>query len=246
LKAKEIMDSLLEEIRRKTQHQPPQEILRTALEFFGSRIALATSFGAEDQVLTDMLCRLQQTPAVFTLDTGRLPQETYEVWEETEKRYGIRIEGLFPDFRQVEAMTAEHGINLFYQSVELRRLCCRIRKIEPLKRKLSCLDAWICGLRREQSQTRSSVESVQRDEQFGLMKISPLAEWSGEQVWEHIRTHRVPYNKLHDRGYPSIGCACCTRAVSAGQDPRSGRWWWENPEQKECGLHWNQVCLNRR
>ncbi len=246
MKAEKNMDSVLEEIRRKTQRQSPQEILRTSLEQFGSRIALATSFGAEDQVLTDMLCRLQKLPAVFTLDTGRLPQETYEVWEETETHYGIRIEGLFPDFQQVEAMTAEHGINLFYRSVELRTLCCRIRKIEPLKRKLSSLDAWICGLRRGQSQTRSAVDIVQQDEQFGLVKICPLADWTCEQVWDYIRTNRVPYNKLHDRGYPSIGCACCTRAVSPGQDERSGRWWWEKPEQKECGLHWNQrSCLRR-
>ena len=187
--------------------------------------------------MTDMLAKACASPRIFTLDTGRLPQETYEVIEETRNRYGTNVEILFPDRRQVEQMVAQHGPNLFYQSVENRKLCCRIRKVDPLRRALRELDAWICGLRAEQSPTRSDLARIEWDEVFGLIKVNPLADWTTAQVWQYINDNDVPYNRLHDQGYPSIGCAPCTRPVTPGADIRTGRWWWEQPEHKECGLH---------
>ena len=215
-----------------------REVLSWAVGYFGgSRVAFASSLGAEDQVLTHMSSQVSPRIPVFTLDTGRLPQETYDVIEETARKYGLRYELFFPQTAAVEEMEREAGPNLFYRSVEDRKRCCRVRKIEPLKRRLSQLDAWICGLRRSQSSTRAAVEKIEWDEANGLVKINPLADWSEQQTWEYIRTHDIPYNKLHDRGYPSIGCAPCTRAVKPGEDIRAGRWWWESSSRKECGLH---------
>lgn len=231
------MQTLVEQIKNETAGKGPRELLEAVLDRFGDRVALASSFSPEDQVLTDLLCRVTLRPHVFTLDTGRLPEETYRLIERTRDRYRLRIQVLFPDAQDVEQMVEAHGINLFRDSIENRKLCCRVRKILPLKRKLAGLDAWICGLRKEQSVTRRDVATVQWDEQFGLIKISPLADWSTEQVWDYIRQNRVPVHELHERGYPSIGCQPCTRAVGAGEDLRSGRWWWEQPEHKECGLH---------
>jgi len=216
-----------------------RQLLAHVLERFGDKVALSSSLGAEDQVLTDMLCQVCDQPRIFTLDTGRLPEETYEVVERTRRKYGIQIEILFPDQQQVEEMVNAYGPNLFYESIEARKRCCRIRKIEPLKRMLSQLDAWICGLRSEQSLTRTGLQRIEWDDTFDLVKVSPLADWTTAQVWDYIKEHDVPYNKLHDQGYPSIGCAPCTRAIAEGDDIRSGRWWWEQPEHKECGLHWN-------
>ena len=204
---------------------------------FAGRIALASSFGAEDQVVTDLLRKVAPEVPIFTLDTGRLPQETYDVIEATREKYGVAIEMLCPDAAALEKLVRLHGPNLFRQSVELRRECCRVRKVEPLRRRLAPLDAWICGLRREQAATRTEVQRIEWDEGNGLVKINPLADWSTDQVWDYIRAHDVPYNRLHDAGYPSIGCAPCTRAVAPGEDIRAGRWWWEAPEHKECGLH---------
>lgn len=217
----------------------PDEVLGLALQAFGPRkMALATSFGAEDQVLTDMISRMvDEKPGIFTLDTRRLPQETLDTMAATRARYGVEIEVLFPDPAAVEAMSAAHGPDLFYKSVELRKLCCGVRKVEPLRRKLGTLKAWICGLRRDQAVTRAAVSKVEWDEANGLVKINPLADWSEAEVWAYIRERQVPYNQLHDQGYPSIGCAPCTRAVKPGEDARAGRWWWESPEHKECGLH---------
>jgi len=181
--------------------------------------------------------RLTERPRVFTLDTGRLPQETYDVIEATYKRYGLRIEMISPVAADVELLVNECGPNCFRKSVELRKRCCRVRKILPLRRALSGLSAWITGLRREQAPTRTALAAEQWDEANDLWKISPLADWSSEHIWRYIRANDVPYNALHDRGYPSIGCAPCTRAVADGEDIRSGRWWWESPELKECGLH---------
>ena len=214
-----------------------EQLLEYVLAEFGEKIALASSFGAEDQVLTDMLCKISDKPNVFTLDTGRLHEQTYAVAEETRKKYGIKIQFMFPDYRQVEKMENEFGPNLFYESIEKRKLCCKIRKIEPLKRKLSTLDAWICGLRAEQSVTRAQLKKVEWDNAFGLLKVCPLADWSQDRLWDYIRKHDVPYNKLHDAGFPSIGCEPCTRAVGPGEDIRTGRWWWEEQQHKECGLH---------
>lgn len=213
--------------------------LRLVVDLFGRQVVAATSFSAEDQVLTHMLHTLGNPIDLFTIDTGRLPQETFEVMEQTKLRYGMNIQIYFPDYRSVEAMVAEDGPNPFYKSVELRKQCCRMRKVEPLRRALSGKAAWVCGLRRSQSVTRQELMVIQEDEQFGLFKICPLADWTQEQVWEFIASHNIPYNSLHDDGYPSIGCQPCTRAVEPGQDIRAGRWWWEEPEHKECGLHWN-------
>lgn len=231
------IEHIVKELAEQYQQATPEELITGVLDRFGENVALATSFGAEDQVLTDMLCKLSTTPKLFTLDTGRLPQETYDVMQKTRERYGINIEVLFPQAQQVQAMVNEHGPNLFYRSVELRKECCYIRKIEPLKRKLADLKAWICGLRTNQSATRSALQPVEADATFHLIKVSPLANWTTDQVWDYIKAHEVPYNILHDQGYPSIGCAPCTRAITEGQDIRAGRWWWEMPEQKECGLH---------
>ncbi|OLC15496.1 MAG: phosphoadenosine phosphosulfate reductase [Candidatus Rokubacteria bacterium 13_1_40CM_69_27] len=215
-----------------------EALLAWALGEFHPRIALAASFGAEDVVLIDMLVKLDPRARVFTLDTGRLPAETYSLMETIRARYGLAIEVYFPQADAVEAMVREHGVNLFYTSIDSRKLCCGVRKVEPLSRALRGLDAWITGLRREQAVTRAQVRKVGVDaEHGGLIKLNPLADWTEDQVWAYIRAHTVPYNTLHDRGYPSIGCAPCTRAVAPGEDPRAGRWWWESADTKECGLH---------
>lgn len=199
--------------------------------------ALAASFGAEDMVLIDMIARLRQPISVFTLDTGRLPSETYALIDRTRDRYRIAIDVYCPETSATEGYAREHGVNAFYRSVALRERCCAIRKLEPLKRALAGKRAWITGLRREQSTTRHDVEMEELDAVHGLAKFNPLADWSEADVWDYIRQHDVPYNSLHDRGFRSIGCAPCTRAVAPGEDVRAGRWWWEAPAGKECGLH---------
>ena len=231
------LKKLKEQLANETANYSGEELLKRLVEQFGDKIALATSFGAEDQVLTDMLCKVTREPVIFTLDTGRLHEKTYEVMEATRKKYGAEIEILFPEHKKVEKMVNEYGPNLFYESIEARKLCCRVRKIEPLKRKLSELQAWICGLRSEQSVTRTELKKIEWDEAFGLIKVCPLVDWPTERVWDYIRKHDIPYNKLHDEGFPSIGCEPCTRAVKSDEDIRTGRWWWEEPEHKECGLH---------
>ena len=230
---------LLEELRQKLADYSAEQLLSYFLDSFQGRIVLSSSMAAEDQVLTDMVYKTHPQTQIITLDTGRLPQETYDVIEATQKHYNIRIKVLFPDYKQVEKMIDEHGPNLFFKSVQNRKLCCHIRKIEPLKRALENIDIWICGLRKEQSVTRTEIEPIAWDEQFGLIKLSPLLDWTTNQVWDYIRQNNVPYNALHDKGYTSIGCAPCTRAVEPSQNLRAGRWWWETPEHKECGLHWN-------
>jgi len=218
---------------------PVEEILSRACQSFHPRLALASSFQAEESVLIDMMHRLKGPDfRVFTLDTGRLNQETYDCMDALRERYGIRIEVFFPDAARVESMVRDYGLNLFYQSVEFRKLCCGIRKVEPLNRALKDLDAWMTGLRREQAVTRTGVHKAEIDKDHGgIIKLNPLADWTEKQVWDYIRAHQVPYNRLHDQGYPSIGCAPCTRAIRPGEDIRAGRWWWENPATKECGLH---------
>lgn len=214
------------------------EILKWADETFGRQVALASSFGAEDVVLIDMWVRINPRARIFTLDTGRLHQETYNLIDKIRRHYKIEIEFCFPDTSKVEEMLNKHGPNLFYESVDFRKLCCQWRKIEPLNRILSKLEAWICGLRREQAVTRTEINKVEIDEaHHGIVKINPLADWSEAEVWNYLKENQVPYNVLHEQGYPSIGCAPCTRAIKPGEDIRAGRWWWENPETKECGLH---------
>lgn len=216
----------------------PQEVLEWAVNQFGDRLTLASSFGAEDVVLIDMLSKITVSPRIFFLDTGRLHQETYDVLERVRSRYGIKVEIFFPETKAVEKLVREKGPNSFYNSVEDRKECCRVRKVEPLSRALVGMDAWITGLRRSQSATRLDLCKIELDKAHGgILKINPLVDWSEEDVWRYIREHDVPYNLLHDRGFPSIGCAPCTRAVLPGEDIRAGRWWWELPEHKECGLH---------
>lgn len=215
--------------------QTPQEVLRWGLDTYGDRIALACSFGAEDIVLVDMLAKLSGKPRIFTLDTGRLNQETYNVMDDAFKKYGIEFQVMFPRTEAVEEMEREAGPNLFYSSIEARKRCCDVRKMEPLRRAFAELDAWITGLRREQAVTRGEVAKVEHDGK--RIKLNPLSDWTEEDVWAYIKENGVPYNALHDQGFPSIGCAPCTRAVKPGEDVRAGRWWWETPEQKECGLH---------
>ena len=184
-----------------------------------------------------MIARHALPIGIFTLDTGRLPEETLSLIERTRERYGVTIDVYAPDTRALEAFVGENGVNAFYRSVELRKSCCAIRKTEPLKRALAGKGAWITGLRRTQSASRQEVAVEEFDPVHGLPKFNPLADWTSEEVWQYLRAYDVPYNPLHDRGYPSIGCAPCTRAVQPGEDPRAGRWWWEASEHKECGLH---------
>lgn len=221
------------------QSKSAKEVLKWALETFHPKIALASSFQCEESVLIDMLYKIRGSDfRVFTLDTGRLNEETYEVMEKFRHKYKISIEAQFPDRDAVEKLEREKGLYSFRDSVENRKECCHIRKVVPLNRILSRLDAWITGLRREQSVTRTDTPKVEIDvPRKGIVKINPLIDWTTEQVWTYIRENRVPYNRLHDMGYASIGCASCTRAIKPGEDIRAGRWWWENPEHKECGLH---------
>ncbi len=215
----------------------PLEVLKYFIGRFGNKIALSSSLGAEDQVLTQMVWSINPKTTVFTLDTGRLFPETYDLIDRTSKKYKAQIKIWFPDAEKIQNMVNEKGINLFYESVENRKLCCHLRKIEPLQRAFAGLDAWICGLRAQQSVTRSNIHVVEWDSNNGLLKINPLANWTEEQVWDYIKSHKIPYNPLHDKSYPSIGCQPCTQPVQPGQDVRAGRWWWENPDTKECGLH---------
>ena len=233
------MQTKVSEFAKQTAGFTPEDIIRFAYEQFGERLKLASSLGEEDQVLTDMIARVQPEIRVFTLDTGRLFQETYELLAKTQQRYGLRYEVYYPDTRAVEEMVREKGINLFYDSVDNRKTCCGVRKVEPLKRALANTDAWITGLRRAQSITRATIQTFEWDEANGKIKVNPLAAWSREQVQEYIREHTVDTNSLHAKGFVSIGCASCTRAIQPGDDIREGRWWWEKPESKECGLHNN-------
>jgi len=197
----------------------------------------ATSFGAEDMVLLDLVARTAAAIRVLTLDTGRLPQETHDLMARARLRYGLPIEVVVPEARALSEFVGANGTNAFYASLDLRKRCCAIRKIEPLRGALAGAGAWITGLRRGQGVTRADVAPVSFDDSFGLPKIAPLADWDDAAVWDYLRARQVPWNALHDQGYPSIGCAPCTRAVEPGEDPRAGRWWWEQPEHKECGLH---------
>jgi phosphoadenosine phosphosulfate reductase len=211
-------------------------LLRHAARDFAPTV-FSTSLGAEDMVLTDLIVGGDIDIGIFTLDTGRLPKETYDLIAETEKHYGQRLSVYYPRHELIEDYVGMHGINGFYGSVELRKACCHTRKVEPLQRALAGKKGWVTGLRAEQAATRGNLKPLVHDAAYGVVKVNPLADWSEREVWAYIRANHVPYNKLHERGYPSIGCAPCTRAVGAGEDVRAGRWWWEAPESKECGLH---------
>jgi phosphoadenosine phosphosulfate reductase len=208
---------------------------RVAAEF--SPAVLASSLAAEDMVLTDLILKNKLDIGIFSLETGRLHAETLAVIGKVKETYDYDIALFRPETAAVEQYVAQNGLNAFYDSVDLRKECCRIRKVEPLKRALTGKKAWITGQRREQSATRSELKVEEFDAGHGLAKFNPLADWTENDVWNYIRGNNVPYNVLHDKGYPSIGCEPCTRAIEPGEDVRAGRWWWENPESKECGLH---------
>ena len=228
---------LIRDLNERFRDASAQEVVGYFLKAYQGRIALSSSLSIEDQTLTDIIVAQDKAARIFTLDTGRLFPETYQLIEKTNMTYGIKIEVFFPDYHEVQRMVREEGINLFYNSIESRHRCCQIRKLEPLKRAFQGLDVWICGLRREQSITRQDMQVVEWDEIHQLIKVNPLISWTEQQVWDYIKKNGVPYNKLHNRGYPSIGCEPCTRAVQPGEDVRSGRWWWESPDHRECGLH---------
>ena len=228
---------LIQELNDKFRDAPAEDVVGYFLQAYKGRIALSSSLSLEDQALTDLIVRQDRSARIFTLDTGRLFPETYQLIDKTNLTYGINLEVFFPDYKEVQRMVREEGINLFYNSIESRHRCCQIRKLEPLARAFRNLDAWICGLRREQSVTRKDMQIVEWDDIHQLIKVNPLIAWTEEQVRDYIKEHHVPYNKLHDTGYPSIGCEPCTRAIAPGEDVRAGRWWWESPDHRECGLH---------
>jgi len=208
-----------------------------------SPVVFANSLGAEDMVLTDLIAKHQPDIQMFSLDTGRLPKETYDLIQEVSQQYTLPLHVYFPDSKLTEEYVTKNGINGFYDSVENRKACCFVRKVEPLRRALKGKGAWITGMRRDQAVTRGTLEVSAFDNDNGLQKFNPLLDWSNNDVWAYIRKYDVPYNKLHDQFYPSLGCAPCTRSISPGEDIRAGRWWWESPDTKECGLHASNTSL---
>jgi len=230
----ELTDTLKSEVHAKRTQAIA--LLTAATQTFPA-ITFANSFGAEDMVLTDMIVQAHLPVEIFSLDTGRLPSETYTLMGEVEQKYQIKPVVFFPKHEAVESYVRQHGINAFYESIALRKGCCHARKVEPLQRALKGKQAWVTGLRAAQATTRANLPVREYDTAHQLEKYNPLSDWSEQEVWGYIRMFDVPYNALHDQFYPSIGCAPCTRAVAMGEDIRAGRWWWENPESKECGLH---------
>lgn len=216
-----------------------QKILTWALENLHPRLALSASFGApEGMVLLDMMHRLNPSSRVFVLDTGRLAQATHDLIDRVRERYDKEVEVLYPRSEDLQGMVRDNGVNLFYDSLEKRKLCCNIRKVEPMRRFLATLDGYVTGLRRDQNVTRTETPKLLVDEAYGgVIKLNPIADWNQDEVWQYVRKHDVPVNRLHEKGYPSVGCEPCTRAIKPGEDERAGRWWWENPDTKECGLH---------
>jgi len=232
------MKEAVEQYKTELHGASAEEALRWALSTFGEhQVGLASSFGVEDQLLTHWFAGLAKKPVIFSLDTGRQFEETYLCMSQTMAAYQLTYQVYLPEQVGLKALLESKGPNSFYDSVENRRECCGVRKVEPLKRALSPLKIWITGQRREQSVTRTTLDMIEWDAGNGLLKLNPLVEWSEPQVWETVKGLKIPYNQLHDQGFPSIGCQPCTRAVATGEDARSGRWWWEEPEHKECGLH---------
>nr|WP_290669762.1 phosphoadenylyl-sulfate reductase [Ardenticatena sp.] len=232
-------DLELGEIAIELDDQEPQAVIRWGLETFGDRVAIVTSFQIDGMVVLDMAYRIRPDVRVITVDTGRLPQETYAFIEEVRERYPeAHFEAFFPDAAEVERYVNAFGFDGFYKSVELRLLCCHIRKVQPLLRALADVDAWFTGLRRDQWASRAAIRKVELDHDHNaIVKINPLADWTEDEVWEYVRANNVPYNPLYDQGYTSIGCAPCTRPIQPGEDNRAGRWWWETNAPKECGIH---------
>jgi thioredoxin-dependent adenylylsulfate APS reductase len=237
----------LEKVNKDFENATALDILTWCYDTFTpDRVKQSTSFGAEGMVILHMLVNLVKTPRVFTLDTGRLFQETYNVWQEVVDKYGITIEAFSPDKDAVHEMVTGHGPNLFYHSVENRKRCCYIRKVVPLRKALSDADAWITGLRRDQSDERKDMPYVSFNHEHNVYKICPLLDWTEYAVWEYIRNNNVPYDKLHDQGYRTIGCQPCTRPVRPAEDIRGGRWWWEQKDTKECGIHIDGDTVKRK
>ncbi|MCS7004011.1 MAG: phosphoadenylyl-sulfate reductase [Cytophagales bacterium] len=204
---------------------------------FKDKIVFSTSLGAEDQVITHIIRSYQIPIRIFTLDTGRLYEETYKTLQRTNEYYGMNIEVFFPDTHKVQELVTKKGAFSFYESIENRKECCYIRKVEPLKRAIAEMECWITGIRAEQSENRLEMTTLEWDESNQIVKYHPLLKWTEAEVWNFIRKNHIPYNVLHDKGFPSIGCAPCTRAIKPGEDFRAGRWWWEDKSKKECGLH---------
>ena len=236
----EILDELeAGELSIEFEGAEPQELLAWAIERFAPRLALSTAFQAGDVVLIDMLYELDSEARVFSVDTGRLPAETHDLIEELRERYpGLQLDLLAPDAGQLQRLVGRHGPNLFHQSVERRLLCCNVRKVQPLTKHLASLDTWFTGLRRDQWASRTDIRKIEIDHDHGaIVKLNPLAEWTEEECWDYVREHDLPTHGLYAKGYTSIGCAPCTRAIAPGEDARAGRWWWETGAPKECGIH---------
>ncbi len=229
------------------EHAGAEELLTWALDTFHPRMAISAAGGVDGMAIVDMAWRINPDVRVFTLDTGRLPPETYTLFEEIRERYGIAVEFEYPQTAAVTELVSEHGPNLMYRSIDLRLACCTIRKVEPLKRKLATLDAWVAGLRREQWASRRNIAKVELDRDHGgIVKLNPLADWTLDRVWDYVRGNEVPYHELFDEGYTSIGCLPCTRPVEPGESERAGRWWWETDVEKECGIHCSVHLLGSR
>lgn len=228
----------LEKINKELKDKSPEEIIKYSLDLFGAeRLTVASSLSIEDQMLTHIIIKLNPKARIFVLDTGRHFQSTYDVMDETMRKYGFKYEVYSPDTKELEDLVRNYGPNTFYIDIENRKRCCTIRKTNPLQRALSNVDAWVVGLRREQGVTRTDLDIIELDELHNIIKISPLANLSEEDVWNYIKENRVPFSELYNKGFKSIGCEPCTRAIKEGEDIRAGRWWWESPGQKECGLH---------
>ena len=231
-------ESELADINSRLELATTSDVLKWVDDTFGDKAAQMSSFGLEDQALFHIYWTVNADARLMTLDTLRLPTETYTLFDQTQLRYGVDVEYFYPDLTAVGEMIKERGNNLFYKGVANRKMCCGVRKVEPLGRALSGLDAWVTGLRRDQGMDRGSINIIEWDEAHSNYKVNPLANWSFEQVREFVNENEIPYNELHDKGYPSLGCAPCTRAVEHGEDIRAGRWWWEgDPNAKECGIH---------
>ncbi len=215
----------------------PREVISFFFNQFPKKVVLSTSLGLEDQALTEIVASIDSSAPIFTLDTGRLFPESYDLLDRTCKKYGINVKAYFPDNSDIEEMVSNRGINLFYDSIENRKLCCNLRKLVPLARAMKGFDAWITGLRRDQSVTRTDMKLVEWDENNNMLKINPLINWTEKDLMDYIEVKSIPFNPLHKKGFASIGCQPCTRAIEPGEDVRAGRWWWENPDTKECGLH---------
>jgi len=242
----EILRAKIGALKNKTKGFTANQIIQFAYDTFKERVNFATSLGEEDQIITDMISKVAPGIEIFTLDTGRLHPETYDLLAKNQKRYPLNFKIYYPDTAAVEKMVRERGINLFYESIENRQMCCGIRKVEPLRRALKDVDAWICGLRREQSLTRRDIEIFEWDDNNERIKICPLAFWTLPDVKRYIKENNIDVNPLHAKGFVSIGCAPCTRAIKPGEDIRAGRWWWETPQQRECGLHFRGGKLVRK